>query len=154
MYSFSDGGSKRPSALGRTIDSPVAADVSRRHFRCRKSAPTNVGGYRLLTIRAWYELSWLVIAVALLASLGSTIRAAEPAEKPLYLDPAQPAGERARDLIARLAVEEPAMLLNHKGTTVERFAIKCDRWNQCLHGVCWDRPTTMFPVPIALRSEE
>src|ERR1035437_3506198 len=94
----------------------------------------------------------LVIAVALLASLGSTTRAAEPAEKPLYLDPAQPASERALNLIARLTLEEKAMLLNHKGTTVERFGIKCDRWNQCLHGVCWDRPTTMFPVPI--RSEE
>lgn len=94
--------------------------------------------------------SALVIAAALLTSLGSTIRAAEPAEKPLYLDPAQPAEKRAQDLIARLTLEEKAMLLNHKGTTVERFGIKCDRWNQCLHGVCWDRPTTLFPVPIAL----
>jgi beta-glucosidase len=94
--------------------------------------------------------SALVMAVALLASLGNTIQAAEPAEKPLYLDPAQPAERRAWDLIARLTLEEKAMLLNHKGTTVERFGIKCDRWNQCLHGVCWDRPTTMFPVPIAL----
>ncbi len=42
------------------------------------------------------------------------------------------------------------MLLNHKGTTVERFGIKCDGWNQCLHGVCWDRPTTMFPVSLAM----
>ncbi len=94
--------------------------------------------------------SALVMSVALLASLGNTIQAAEPAEKPLYLDPAQPAERRAWDLIARLTLEEKAMLLNHKGTTVERFGIKCDRWNQCLHGVCWDRPTTLFPVPIAL----
>jgi beta-glucosidase len=94
--------------------------------------------------------STLVMAVALLAWLGNTIEAAEPAEKPLYLDPAQPAEKHAWDLIARLTLEEKAMLLNHKGTTVERFGIKCDRWNQCLHGVCWDRPTTMFPVPIAL----
>jgi beta-glucosidase len=92
------------------------------------------------------------MAASLLASLGNTIPAAEPAEKPLYLDPAQPAAERARDLISRLTLEEKAMLLNHKGTTVERFGIKCDRWNQCLHGVCWDRPTTLFPVPIALAS--
>ena len=94
--------------------------------------------------------SALAMAVALLASLGNTIQAAEPAGKPLYLDPAQPAERRAWDLISRLTLEEKAMLLNHKGTTVERFGIKCDRWNQCLHGVCWDRPTTLFPVPIAL----
>ena len=76
--------------------------------------------------------------------------AAEAGQRPLYLDPAQPADARARDLIARLTLEEKAMLLNHKGTTVQRFGILCDRWNQCLHGVCWDRPTTMFPVSIAM----
>ena len=92
----------------------------------------------------------LVIAVALLASLGNTIPAAESLANPLYLDPAQPSEKRAQDLISRLTLEEKAMLLNHKGSTVERFGIKCDRWNQCLHGVCWDRPTTLFPVPIAL----
>jgi beta-glucosidase len=92
----------------------------------------------------------LVIAVALLASLGNTIPAAEPPGSPLYLDPAQPAEKRAQDLVSRLTLEEKAMLLNHKGSTVERFGIKCDRWNQCLHGVWWDRSTTLFPVPVAL----
>src|SRR5664279_866823 len=94
--------------------------------------------------------SALLMVLALLASLGNMIQSAEPAEKPLYLDPAQPVEKRAQDLISRLTLEEKAMLLNHKGATLERFGIKCDRWNQCLHGVCWDRPTTMFPVPIAL----
>jgi hypothetical protein len=76
--------------------------------------------------------SALLITAALLAVLGNMIQAAEPAEKPLFLDPAQPAEKRAQDLIARLTLEEKAMLLNHKGSTVERFGIKCDRWNQCL----------------------
>jgi hypothetical protein len=49
--------------------------------------------------------SALTMAVALLASLGNTIQAAEPAVKPLCLDPAQPDAERARDLIARLTLE-------------------------------------------------
>jgi beta-glucosidase len=91
-----------------------------------------------------------VIAVAFLVSLGTTIPAAESLAIPLYLDPAQPAEKRAQDLVSRLTLEEKAMLLNHKGSTAERFGIKCDRWNQCLHGVWWDRPTTLFPVPIAL----
>jgi beta-glucosidase len=71
-------------------------------------------------------------------------------ERALYLDPAQPFEARARDLISRLTVEEKATLLNHNGPEVERFHIRSDKWNQCLHGVVWDRPTTMFPVSIAM----
>ena len=93
--------------------------------------------------------SWLV-ALGLLAGFGNGLRAAESPPRPLYLDPAQSAEDRTRDLISRLTLEEKAMLLNHKGTTVERFGIKCDGWNQCLHGVCWDRQTTMFPVSLAM----
>lgn len=71
-------------------------------------------------------------------------------EKAIYLDMNQPIEKRVKDLISRLTLEEKAMLLNHRGTTVERFNIRSDQWNQCLHGVCWDRPTTMFPVSIAM----
>ena len=49
-----------------------------------------------------------------------------------------------------LTLEEKATLLNHNGPEISRFHIRADRWNQCLHGVWWDRPTTMFPVPIAM----
>ncbi len=75
-----------------------------------------------------------------------------PAEEqtPLYLDPNQPLEQRVSDLISRLTLEEKARVLNHRGTTVERFNIRADQWNQCLHGVCWDQPTTMFPVSIAM----
>src|SRR5438046_2914364 len=80
----------------------------------------------------------------------SAATAAEPATaKPSYLDPSQPFEARTRDLMSRLTLEEKAMLLNHKGSTVERFGILQDRWNQCLHGVWWTHPTTMFPVSIA-----
>ena len=71
-------------------------------------------------------------------------------ETPLFRDPAQPVQKRVEDLISRLTLEEKATLLNHRGPEVERFGIKSDRWNQCLHGVWWDRPTTMFPVSIAM----
>ena len=67
-----------------------------------------------------------------------------------YLDPSQPVENRVRDLISRLTIEEKAILLNHKGPVVERFSIKSDSWNQCLHGVVWNKPTTMFPVSIAM----
>jgi beta-glucosidase len=68
---------------------------------------------------------------------------------PPYLDAALPVEKRVADLVSRLTLEEKATLLNHNGPEVERFHIRADRWNQCLHGVWWDRPTTMFPVSIA-----
>lgn len=68
----------------------------------------------------------------------------------VYLDSNQSFEDRTHDLISRLTLEEKAMVLNHRGTTVQRFGIRSDQWNQCLHGVCWDRPTTMFPVSIAM----
>jgi beta-glucosidase len=92
----------------------------------------------------------LLLAATLLTAPAHPAPATEPAQPALYLDSAQPADQRAQDLVSRLTLEEKAMLLNHKGGTVARFGIKCDRWNQCLHGVCWDRPTTLFPVPLAL----
>ena len=71
------------------------------------------------------------------------------AEAP-YLDPDKPVEIRVRDLISRLALEEKSTLLNHNGPVVERFQIRSDKWNQCLHGVWWDQPTTMFPVSIGM----
>ena len=41
----------------RTFHTPIAADVSRRHIRYGKSAPTDVGGYNMLANRARCELS-------------------------------------------------------------------------------------------------
>ena len=70
--------------------------------------------------------------------------------RPVFRDANAPLESRLDDLIGRLTLEEKATLLNHNGPTVERFQIRTDRWNQCLHGVWWDRPTTMFPVPIAM----
>lgn len=69
---------------------------------------------------------------------------------PLFLNTKKTTEVRVHDLISRLTLEEKAILLNHRGTFIERFKIKSDGWNQCLHGVWWDRPTTMFPVSIAM----
>jgi beta-glucosidase len=71
-------------------------------------------------------------------------------EKVLYLDPDQPVEKRVRDLISRLSVEEKAILLDHRAPDLERLNILSDKWNQCLHGVWWNRPTTMFPIPTAM----
>jgi beta-glucosidase len=70
--------------------------------------------------------------------------------KPLYLDPQQPVEKLVRDLISRLSVEEKAILLDHRAADTVRQIFISDKWNQALHGVWWNRPTTMFPIPTAM----
>ena len=92
------------------------------------------------------------LIVVLSLSLSPAFAQTAPSQsngKPLYLDPTQPADARTNDLISRLTLEEKATLLNHVGPDVTRFNIASDKWNQCLHGVVWEKPTTMFPVSIA-----
>lgn len=69
-----------------------------------------------------------------------------------FLDPKLPVDVRVADLMGRLSIEEKAILLNHRGPTitVEGHAIRSDQWNQCLNGVQWDRPTTLFPICLAM----
>ena len=68
----------------------------------------------------------------------------------IFRDPTQPIEKRVEDLVRQLTLEEKAMLLDHMGPTLERFNIRSDQWNQCLNGVKWNRPTTLFPSCIAL----
>ena len=95
-----------------------------------------------------------------LASLGFAANcfSAEPdplkaplaAEKPLYLNPNAPLEERVNDLVGRMTLEEKAQALDHRGPDLQRFGLRSDKWNQCLNGVQWTEPTTLFPVCIAL----
>jgi beta-glucosidase len=87
----------------------------------------------------------------LLASIAAFTLAiqAAPSDEP-FRNPDLPLEQRVQDLIGRLTIEEKALLLDHKGPTLERFQIRSDQWNQCLNGVQWDRPTTLFPTCIAM----
>ena len=86
--------------------------------------------------------------VTLLACCVPTFGAAATPE--FFRDPSQPVDRRVADLVSRLTLEEKAILLNHRGPMVERFQIRADQWNQCLNGVKWDRPATLFPTCIAM----
>ncbi len=68
----------------------------------------------------------------------------------IFRDSSQPVEARVADLVSRLTLEEKAMVLDHKGPTVERFNLRSDQWNQCLNGVKWNRPTTLFPACVAM----
>ena len=99
----------------------------------------------LATVVRQSPLAWFV---GLGLWFSGTAAAAEPAE--LFRDISLPIERRLDDLIGRLTLEEKAILLNHRGPTIERFGIRADQWNQCLNGVKWDRPTTLFPTCIAM----
>lgn len=90
------------------------------------------------------------VVFAAIAFVGLAFGAVHAEPTPVYLDTSRPVEERVQDLISKLTLEEKATLLNHNGPEVQRFGIRADKWNQCLHGVWWNRPTTMFPVSIAL----
>ena len=66
--------------------------------------------------------------------------------KPLYLDAEAKIEQRVKDLIIRLTLEEKAMILNHNHPDIKRLGLRGDKWNQCLNGVQWDQPTTLFPI--------
>jgi beta-glucosidase len=91
-----------------------------------------------------------ILLAAVAAFIVSRALAVDTNSPALYLDIHQPVDARVADLISRLTLEEKAALLNHVGPTVERFNIRSDQWNQCLNGVQWDRPTTLFPTCLAM----
>lgn len=93
------------------------------------------------------------IGLSLLFGTGSNLFSQTTPEisgNPVYLDTNQSFEKRTIDLISHLSIEEKAMMLDHKGPDLERLNIKSDKWNQCLHGVVWNLPTTMFPISTAM----
>ena len=72
-------------------------------------------------------------------------------QQPVYLDPSQPIDKRVADLVSRLTLEEKPAQMCTTAPAIARLKIPVmNGWNQCLHGVVWTRPTTMFPVPIGM----
>lgn len=88
-----------------------------------------------------------------LAAVFVLMIAALPAasQRAVYLDPSQPLDKRIDDLLSRLTLDEKASLMGTNAPAIERVRVPVmNGWNQCLHGVVWTRPTTMFPVPIGM----
>jgi len=91
---------------------------------------------------------FIFITVGILFS--AKVFAADTNSPALYLDVNQPVDKRVADLVSRMTLEEKAQALNHVGPTLTRFDLRADQWNQCLNGVQWDRPTTLFPSCIGM----
>src|SRR5512133_2485037 len=96
-------------------------------------------------LRAEWRCKRKLLPVFVVFFCSQTIKA-QTDNNAVYLDYTKPVEQRVQDLISRMTLEEKATFLNHVSPDIERFNIKSDKWNQNLHGVVWDRPTTMFPV--------
>ena len=91
------------------------------------------------------------VAAGLIAGLIQAWQPAAAEERLPYLDPAKPLETRLDDLSARLSLPEKIALLSTTAAPVDRLRIPAfNGFNQSLHGVVWTRPTTTFPVPIAM----
>lgn len=73
------------------------------------------------------------------------------AQKQPYQDPGLPSAERAKDLIARLTLEEKASLLFDQSPAIPRLGIKkFNWWSEALHGLANNDNVTVFPEPIGM----
>jgi beta-glucosidase len=73
------------------------------------------------------------------------------AAQSVYLDPSQPIDKRVDDLIRQLTPAEKTSLLSTTAPAIDRLKVPAmNGWNQSLHGIVWNQPTAMFPVPISM----
>jgi beta-glucosidase len=106
---------------------------------------------KLMLITSCIRNGLLGIVLVLVVGSGGPGSAPQEKKAALYLDPDQPMEKRIDDLIGRLTLEEKALVLFHNAPAIPRLQIPAwGGWNQCLHGVMSKRPTTLFPVSIAM----
>ncbi|MEI7782554.1 MAG: hypothetical protein WCJ18_11610, partial [Planctomycetota bacterium] len=101
-------------------------------------------------VRRFEATACCALARLLGALLSAVVLAASATAVEPFRDPALPLEARLDDAIARLSLAEKGAVLNHRGSTVTSLGLRADGWNQCLHGIMWDRPATLFPVCIAM----
>jgi beta-glucosidase len=107
---------------------------------------------RLSPRRTRLAVSALAAAAALCAAHGTAprARAAGEASAP-YLDTGLPFEARARDLVARMTVEEKISQLTNQAAAIPRLSVpQYEWWNEALHGVARAGVATVFPQAIGL----
>ena len=79
------------------------------------------------------------------------MRVDKKTEKLSYLDTSLSPGDRAKDLIGRLTLEEKVGLMNHPAHGIPRLNIPAyNYWSEALHGVARSGRATVFPQAIAM----
>jgi beta-glucosidase len=98
-----------------------------------------------------------IVAAPLLVFVGTLLVPSTPraavlsADRPLYLDTAQPVEKRVEDLIGRLTIEEKIGQLMNAAPAIPRLGVpEYDWWNECLHGVARNGIATVFPQAIGM----
>lgn len=87
--------------------------------------------------------------LSILFSLGLSLSAT--AQLLPYCNPDLPAGERARDLLSRLTLEEKARLMLDESPAIPRLGIKkFFWWSEALHGAANMGGVTVFPEPVGM----
>jgi beta-glucosidase len=91
----------------------------------------------------------LSAAVALMSALSGFCQS--NAQKPLYLDPSQPAERRAADLVSRMTLEEKVSQMQNHAVAIPRLGVpEYNWWSEALHGVARAGYATVFPQAIGL----
>src|ERR1044071_2923363 len=68
-----------------------------------------------------------------------------------YQNPELSFKQRAKDLIARLTLEEKALLMQDQSPAIPRLGIKkFNWWSEALHGLANNNNVTVFPEPIGM----
>ena len=68
-----------------------------------------------------------------------------------YQNPSLSPGDRAKDLISRLTLEEKASLMFDQSPAIPRLGIKkFNWWSEALHGLANNNDVTVFPEPIGM----
>src|SRR5690348_4657632 len=83
-------------------------------------------------------------------SFASAILAQAP-NTPSYLNPDLTAGQRARDVVSRMTLEEKVLQMQNSAPGIPRLDIPAyDWWNEALHGVARAGEATVFPQAIGM----
>lgn len=70
---------------------------------------------------------------------------------PAYLDPSRTLGERVRDLIGRMTLQEKIGQMSNESRAIPRLGIPAyNYWNEALHGVARSGRATVFPQSIGM----
>jgi beta-glucosidase len=86
----------------------------------------------------------------LLALLGFSLFG-QSTDNPAYLNPDLPAEQRAKDLVARMTLEERILQMQDEAPALPRLHIPAyGWWNEALHGVARAGRATVFPQAIGL----
>jgi beta-glucosidase len=87
---------------------------------------------------------------ALLSCLAIAVSAQSP-NRETYLNPDAPAEQRAKDLVARMTLDEKVLQMQNSAPAIPRLNIPAyDWWNEALHGVARAGEATVFPQAIGM----